>query len=87
MPTTFTLRPPPPDPSAEQLWAITKGDRSVTAELREYGRGCEVRLFSDGCCFAAHALASREVAVRYASVIQRDLIARGWVMAASKACR
>ena len=79
MPTASTSRTQPPHSSAEQLWAINKGDRSVTAELREYGRGCEVRLFSDGRCFAAHALASREVAVRYASVIQTDLIARGWV--------
>jgi hypothetical protein len=85
VPRTSSIRAQPPHPSAEQLWAISKGERSVTAELREYGRGCEVRLFSDGRCFAAHALASREVAVRYASVIHTDLIARGWVKSTGQA--
>jgi len=40
-----------------------------------------VRLFSDGPCFAAHALASREVAVRYVTVIRRDLIAAAGLFA------
>lgn len=79
MATNSAIRTPRPDSSAQPLWAITKGERSVHAELREGGWGCEVRLFSDGRCFAAHALDSRELALQYASAIERDLIARGWV--------
>ena len=79
MPPPSAIRKQPPHSSAEQLWAIRKGEQSVQAELREDGRGCEVRLFSEGRCFAVHALGSRELALQYASVIERDLIARGWV--------
>jgi hypothetical protein len=57
----------------------------VWAELREDGQGYEVRLFSEGRCFAAHALESRRLAVVYATVIQRDLIAHGWVTTAGEA--
>ena len=80
MPTNSAIRTPQPDSSAQPLWAISKGDWSVMAELREDSRGYEVRLFSEGRCFAAHALGSRRLAVWYANVIQRDLIARGWVI-------
>jgi hypothetical protein len=62
----------------ERLWAIRKGDRSVMAELCQDRRGYEVRLFNDGHCFASHALGSRELAVLYARVIERDLVANGW---------
>jgi len=85
VPTNSTIRTPQPDSSAHPLWAISKGDWSVWAELREDSRGYEVRLFSEGRCFAAHALESRRLAVVYANVIQRDLIAHGWVKTADEA--
>jgi hypothetical protein len=69
--------------SREQLWTLSKDDRSMMAELFQGRQRYEVRFFSSEHCFASHALGSRELAVRYASAIHHHLIASGWVTAAS----
>ena len=83
VPMASTIRAQQPTRSREQLWALSKNDRSMMAELFQGRQRYEVRFFSAEHCFASHALGSRELAVQYASAIQHHLIASGWVTAAS----
>ena len=83
VPMAATIRKQQPTRSGQQLWALSKDDRSMMAELFHGRQRYEVRFFSAEHCFASHALGSRELAVRYASAIQHHLIASGWVTAAS----
>jgi hypothetical protein len=67
-----------PGPSIDHLWTVRKGDQIVRAELFQHGE-CQVRFFSDGYWFAAQSFASRDHAVRYAGLFERDLVRAGWV--------
>jgi hypothetical protein len=67
--------------SVEPLWTLRRAGQSVRAELRRTEQGWEVYLFSRIQWFAAHRVASRELALRFADEIYDGLLAEGWVLA------
>jgi len=74
--------PPPPRLARvrEPLWGVRLENQQMTCELRYHGvRGVEYRLFHNNEFLRGRGFATRELAVKAATDVLKDLEREGWI--------